>query len=84
MLFRSIGYWLVASDGGIFAFDAAFRGSMGGVRLNRPVTGMVRFGDGYLMVGEDGGIFTFSDRQFHGSLGDRPPAKPIVAVAALS
>ena len=24
------GYWLVASDGGIFAFDAPFRGSMGG------------------------------------------------------
>jgi hypothetical protein len=44
---------------------------------------MVRFGNGYLMVGEDGGIFNFSDREFHGSLGDKPPAKPVVAVAAL-
>ncbi|MGH9040121.1 MAG: fibronectin type III domain-containing protein, partial [Acidimicrobiia bacterium] len=68
------GYWLVASDGGIFAFEAPFKGSMGNVRLNKPVTGMVRFGNGYLMVGEDGGIFNFSDKQFHGSLGDRPPA----------
>ena len=77
------GYWLVAADGGIFSFDAPFRGSMGHVRLNRPVTGMVRFGDGYLMVGEDGGIFNFSTLPFHGSLGDRPPGRPIVAVAAL-
>ena len=43
----------------------------------------VRFGDGYLMVGTDGGIFNFSDREFFGSLGDRPPASPIVSVAAL-
>jgi fibronectin type III domain protein/carboxypeptidase family protein len=77
------GYWLVSSDGGIFAFDAPFRGSMGDTRLNRPVTGMVRFGDGYLMVGEDGGIFNFSDKAFHGSLGDNPPERPVVAVAAL-
>jgi uncharacterized delta-60 repeat protein len=77
------GYWLVASDGGIFAFDAPFRGSMGGTKLNKPVTGMVRFGNGYLMVGSDGGIFNFSDRAFFGSLGDRPPARPVAAVAAL-
>jgi len=77
------GYWLVASDGGIFAFDAPFRGSMGGQRLNRPVRGMARYGDGYLMVGEDGGVFDFSDQPFTGSLGARPPANPIVAVAAL-
>jgi hypothetical protein len=35
------GYWLVASDGGIFSFgDAAFDGSMGGAPLNRPIVGM--------------------------------------------
>src|SRR5438876_7901726 len=67
------GYWLVASDGGIFAFDAPFRGSMGSVRLNKPVKGMVRYGNGYLMVGSDGGIFAFSDQPFAGSLGANPP-----------
>ena len=77
------GYWLVASDGGVFAFDAPFRGSMGASRLNRPMTGMVAFGDGYLMVAEDGGIFNFSDRPFDGSLGATPPALPVVSVAAL-
>jgi 3-phytase len=78
------GYWLVASDGGVFAFDASFRGSMGAVRLNQPVTGMVRFGSGYLMVAADGGIFNFSDRPFSGSLGDKPPAHPVVSVTALA
>ena len=77
------GYWLVASDGGIFAFDAPFKGSMGAIRLAKPVTGMVRYGDGYLMVGEDGGIFNFSTQAFAGSLGAKPPARPIVAVAAV-
>jgi hypothetical protein len=77
------GYWSVASDGGVFAFDAPFRGSMGSTRLNKPITGMVRQGNGYLMVAEDGGIFNFSDKPFSGSLGDNPPARPIVAVAIL-
>ena len=35
------GYWVVASDGGLFAFgDAGFDGSMGGTPLNEPVVGM--------------------------------------------
>ena len=37
------GYWLVASDGGVFSFgDAAFDGSTGGIRLAKPVVGMAR------------------------------------------
>ena len=78
----SVGYWLVAPDGGVFAFDAPFRGSMGGTRFNKPVIGMVGFGAGYLMVAEDGGIFNFSDKPFRGSLGSTPHWAPIVSVAA--
>jgi hypothetical protein len=34
------GYWLIARDGGIFAFgDAQFRGSTGAIRLNQPMVG---------------------------------------------
>ena len=51
--------------------------------MNRPIVGMVAFGNGYLMVGADGGIFNFSTSPFAGSLGDKPPASPVVAVAAL-
>ena len=64
------GYWLVASDGGIFTFgDAVFRGSMGGTRLNKPIVGMAATptGNGYWLVASDGGIFTFGDAVFHGS-----------------
>jgi hypothetical protein len=35
------------------------------------------------MVAADGGIFSFSDKPFVGSLGDRPPAIPVVSVASL-
>lgn len=63
------GYWLVAADGGVFAFNAPFLGSMGHTRLARPVIGMVRYGNGYMMVGQDGGIFDFSKEPFFGSLG---------------
>ena len=35
------GYWLVASDGGVFAFgNARFYGSTGSQALNKPVVGM--------------------------------------------
>jgi hypothetical protein len=34
-------------------------------------------------VAADGGIFNFSDKAFSGSLGDNPPAKPIVFAATL-
>ena len=41
------GYWLVASDGGIFSFgDAGFFGSTGGLHLNEPIVGMAPTPDG--------------------------------------
>ena len=66
------GYWLVASDGGIFTFgDARFYGSTGSLVLNKPIVGMAATpdGGGYWLVASDGGIFTFGDARFYGSLG---------------
>jgi hypothetical protein len=35
------GYWLVASDGGIFSYGRApFFGSTGSIQLNKPIVGM--------------------------------------------
>ncbi len=78
------GYWLVASDGGVFAFgDAVFRGSMGGVALSEPVVGIASTatGDGYWLVASDGGIFSFGDAVFHGSTGAISLNEPITAMA---
>jgi hypothetical protein len=80
------GYWLVASDGGVFSFGVAFYGSMGATRINKPITAMVgsTAGSGYLLVGADGGVFAFGDMAFQGSLGSSPPPAPITAAAATS
>ena len=79
------GYWLVASDGGIFAFgDAAFYGSTGAMTLNKPIVGMAATpdGKGYWLVASDGGIFAFGDAAFYGSTGAMTLNKPIVGMAA--
>jgi hypothetical protein len=77
------GYWLVASDGGIFAFgDARFYGSTGGIRLNRPIVGMAvdPATGGYWLVASDGGVFAF-DAPFYGSTGGIRLSRPIVGMA---
>jgi hypothetical protein len=75
------GYWLDASDGGVFTFgDASFYGSIPGLglhpagsglsdSLNAPIVGMVPSSDGggYFMVASDGGVFAFGDARFVGS-----------------
>jgi len=78
------GYWLVASDGGIFSFgDAKFYGSTGAMRLNKPVVGMAptRDGKGYWLVASDGGIFSFGNAKFHGSTGAMKLNRPVIGMA---
>jgi len=77
------GYWLVASDGGIFSFgDARFYGSTGGLRLNQPIVGMAvtPSGRGYWLVASDGGIFTFGDAPFRGAGAGRALPAPAIAL----
>ena len=79
------GYWLVASDGGIFSYaDAGFYGSTGNIKLNEPIVGMTPTpsGLGYWMVARDGGIFSYGDAAFHGSTGNIKLNQPIVGMAA--
>ena len=47
------GYWIVASDGGVFCFgDARFYGSLAGKALNSRITGLIAdpTGAGYSIV----------------------------------
>jgi hypothetical protein len=81
----STGYWMVASDGGIFAYGGArFFGSTGAIKLNMPIVGMAATpsGNGYWLVASDGGIFSFGDARFFGSTGAIKLNKPIVGMAA--
>jgi hypothetical protein len=76
------GYQEVASDGGLFSFNAPYYGSMGGQPLNAPVVGMAVQPDngGYDEVASDGGIFAFNTL-FQGSMGGKPLNKPVVGMA---
>jgi hypothetical protein len=78
------GYWLAASDGGVFTFGAAapFHGSMGGTPLNAPVVGMSSTpSGGYWLAASDGGVFAFG-APFLGSMGGHRLNSPIVGIAA--
>ena len=61
------GYWMVASDGGVFSFgDARYYGSMGGAHLNAPIVVLITLptGTGYWLVAADGGVFAFGGARF--------------------
>jgi hypothetical protein len=81
------GYWVLASDGGVFAYgQASFLGSTGGQPLNAPVIGMEAIpgaaGDGYWLVAADGGIFAYGGAAFFGSTGGIRLNKPIVGITS--
>jgi outer membrane protein assembly factor BamB len=79
------GYWLDASDGGVFSFgSSAFFGSTGALHLSEPVVGMASMPDhgGYWLVAADGGVFAFGDAGFYGSTGGLHLDAPIVGMAA--
>ena len=79
------GYWLVGSDGGVFAFGAAqYYGSTGAMTLARPIVSQMATPDttGYWLVGSDGGVFAFGDAGYYGSTGGMSLARPVVGAAS--
>ena len=66
------GYWMIGSDGGVFAFgNAGYVGSLPGLGIHvNNIVGVVPTHDngGYWMIGSDGGVFAFGDATFVGSL----------------
>src|SRR4051812_7717941 len=80
----SAGYWLAASDGGVFTFgNAQFYGSKGGQPLNKPVVGIAasQDGGGYWLVAGDGGVFNFGNAPFHGSMAGQSLNAAMVGMA---
>jgi hypothetical protein len=77
------GYFMIASDGGVFAFgDARFEGSCPGIGgcAGAAVAVMPdRSGNGYWLVTATGGVYAFGDAPFYGS----PPASSSHVVDAV-
>jgi hypothetical protein len=77
-----LGYWEVASDGGVFSFGAATFHGAAGSPAGSPVTGMAATpdGGGYLQVQRNGAVSTYGDAQTAS-----PPfgSAPAVGIAAL-
>lgn len=84
LLVHGDGYLQVGADGGVFAWEAPFFGSLGGMQLNAPIVDAAWTPThlGYWMVAADGGVFGFGDAVFHGSMGGVALNKPVVSITA--
>ncbi len=81
------GYWLAASDGGVFAFgDANYYGSTANMTLNKPIAGITATSDGkgYWLVAADGGVFSFGDATYLGSAADLKLKRAVDSVASVA
>ena len=78
------GYWLAATNGGVFSFGAPFYGSAGALSLTSPVIGVAApsSGTGYWMDAADGGVFSYGSARFYGSMGGTHLNQPVVGMAA--
>ena len=77
------GYWLVASDGGVFAFNASFLGSTGATPPGSPIHSFdtTTSGHGYWLVSSDGGVYPFGDAVDYGGGSGVTSTAPMVGVA---
>ncbi|MDA8400011.1 MAG: hypothetical protein M0008_08200, partial [Actinomycetota bacterium] len=62
---QSGGYYEIASDGGVFAFGAAFHGSTGCIALNEPIVGL-SVSENSTSVGTGTAYATFTGHQAPG------------------
>ena len=81
------GYWLVASDGGIFTYgDAQFWGSTGGIHLSEPIVAMTPTpdGNGYWLVGPGRRRLHLRRRRVLGQRAVAPPSAALPQAAVES
>jgi hypothetical protein len=76
------GYWFLGKDGGVFAFDAPFHGSLPALGIKTQVVNMgaTPGGQGYWILGADGGVFSFGNARYHGNARNLPLNAPIIAL----
>jgi hypothetical protein len=80
-----LGYWLVASDGGVFAFgDARFYGSEATGKTAQTIVGIAPspYGRGYWLAGAQGQVYGFGSAPYEAPSSTKAPVAPIVAISA--
>jgi hypothetical protein len=80
-----LGYWLVASDGGVFAFgDAHFYGREATGPGAQTIVGIAPspYGRGYWLAGAKGQVFAFGSAPYEVPSSTKAPSAPIVAISA--
>lgn len=80
------GYWLVAKDGGVFAFGGAqFYGSLpsSGITFEDDIVNIIPTtdGQGYWLVGADGAVYAFGDAISTGNMQGTHLNQPMIAGA---
>ncbi len=86
-ILKTPGYYIVASDGGVFTYGSAnFYGSTGSMALNKPIVGIAATpdGKGYWLVASDGGVFSFGDANFLGSAADLKLNQPVNSISSVA
>jgi surface antigen len=76
------GYFMVASDGGVFAFgDATYQGSCPAIGGCRTVQAVIpdATGDGYWVINQTGGVYVFGDATYYGGVATH--GVPVVGAA---
>ncbi len=80
-----LGYWLVASDGGVFAFgDARFYGREATGKTAPTIVGIAPspYGRGYWLAGAKGQVYGFGSAPYEAPSSTKAPSAPIVAISA--
>jgi hypothetical protein len=80
-----LGYWLVASDGGVFAFgDAHFYGGEVAGKAAATIVGIAPgpYGRGYWLAGPGGQVYDFGSARYEVPLSPGAPPAPIVAISS--
>lgn len=83
------GYWILGTDGGVFAELETFYGSRGGEYAeggfdDAPMMGIAGdpLGRGYWLVSSNGAVYTFGEVQFYGGMHGQSINAPIAKITA--
>lgn len=78
------GYWILGSDGGVFAYGVPFYGSRGSYSDGYPMVGIAAdpLNRGYWLVNSDGAVYAFGECGYYGGADGLTLSAPVVKIVA--